>query len=209
MSGELASLPIMERAGVCRLLARLLSAPPDEADLRMLAGLTEGGVERDANDEFRRSVADVAEAALHGDPERIADDFQRLFIGLGGGELTPYASYYLTGSLHDRPLVGLRQDMKRLGLARAPGVGEPEDHAATILEITAGLIDGRIVCTPALAADFIATHASSWLPRLFADLAAVEDAPFYARVGSLGSHFFGASAWTKVGSAATEPRAEW
>ena len=52
-----------------------------------------------------------------------------LFIGVGRGELLPYASYYLTGFLHERPLARLREDLAALGIERAEGVAEPEDHA--------------------------------------------------------------------------------
>ena len=62
------------------------------------------------------------------------------FIGLGRGELLPYASYYLTGFLHERPLARLRADLKRLGIEAAPGQSEPEDHAAILCEIMAALV---------------------------------------------------------------------
>ena len=61
-----------------------------------------------------------------------------LFIGMGRGEILPYASYYLTGFLHERPLARLRGDLIAFGIERAENNPEPEDNAATLCEIMAG-----------------------------------------------------------------------
>ena len=73
----------------------------------------------------------------------IEREFFDLFIGIGRGELMPYGSYYLTGFLHERPLARLREDLGTLGIERIEGNAEPEDHAATLCEIMAGLAGGR------------------------------------------------------------------
>ncbi|MFC7692737.1 molecular chaperone TorD family protein [Paeniroseomonas aquatica] len=44
------------------------------------------------------------------------------------GEVLAYASYYLTGFLHERPLAELRGTLARLGIVRAEGMAEPEDQ---------------------------------------------------------------------------------
>ena len=62
----------------------------------------------------------------------------------GRGELLPYASYYLTGFLHERPLARLRDDLAALGIERVESNSEPEDHAATLCEIMAGLAGGTL-----------------------------------------------------------------
>jgi TorA maturation chaperone TorD len=64
-------------------------------------------------------------------------------VGLGRGELLPFASYYLTGFLHERPLAELRGELERLGIGRAPGVHEPEDHIGFVCETMAGCLRGR------------------------------------------------------------------
>jgi TorA maturation chaperone TorD len=38
------------------------------------------------------------------------------------GELLPFASYYLTGFLNEKPLARLRADMQALGIERVPDV---------------------------------------------------------------------------------------
>jgi TorA maturation chaperone TorD len=73
--------------------------------------------------------AALGEAAVRASIECVGREYFDLFIGLGRGELLPYASYYLTGFLHDRPLARLRQDLRRLGIERIEGQSEPEGRA--------------------------------------------------------------------------------
>ena len=46
------------------------------------------------------------------DNELIRNEYVTLFIGVGRGEILPFASYYLTGFLNDKPLANLRSDME-------------------------------------------------------------------------------------------------
>ena len=93
-----------------------------------------------------RAHAGVAEAARRTSAAHVEREYFNLFIGVGRGELLPYGSYYLTGFLHERPLARLRQDLVQLGIERAVGQVEPEDHAAILCEVMAGLVSR---CFPA------------------------------------------------------------
>ena len=125
-----------QRGQLYRLLARLLAAPPDQALLDVAAGLTGDDTP------LGRGLAALAVRAAQATPAAAADEYGDLFIGIGRGELVPYASYYLTGFLNEKPLARLRGEMARLGIARADHVKEPEDHIAALCEMMAGLIDG-------------------------------------------------------------------
>ena len=116
-----------ERAALFALLGRLLSEPPDAALLARLQGL--GG----SDTPLGRALTGLAAAAEAADPAALEREHFNLFIGVGRGELMPYGSWYLTGFLHDRPLAELRGTLRRLGIERAPGVPEPEDHIAFCL----------------------------------------------------------------------------
>ncbi|MEZ5906236.1 MAG: molecular chaperone TorD family protein [Geminicoccaceae bacterium] len=70
----------------------------------------------------------------------------------------PYASYYRTGFLHEKPLAALRGDMAELGIARAPGLAEPEDHIASLAESMAGLIAGDFAADAAAQQRFFERH---------------------------------------------------
>ncbi|MEK9854066.1 MAG: molecular chaperone TorD family protein [Rhodobiaceae bacterium] len=123
--------------------------------------------------------------------DEIRDEYMRLFIGVGRGEILPYASYYLTGFLNDKPLAKLRNEMQTMGIERAEGVKDPEDHIASLFDIMAGLIRGSFEAPGDLAAQaaFFKTHIDPWAPLLMQDIEAAKSAIFYAPVGTIGRAF--------------------
>src|SRR5262249_26159414 len=131
----------------------------------------------------------LADAAQRTNAERLEREYFDLFIGLGRGELLPYGSYYLTGFLHERPLARLRADLGKLGIERAAGLAEPEDHAAILCEIMAGLADRRFEAPADAGRALFNDHLPPWIARFFADLDRADAAEFYRPVGSLGSTF--------------------
>jgi TorA maturation chaperone TorD len=165
------------------LLATLLGRSPDAALLKRLAQL-----KGDATP-LGLAHAALGEAAQRNEEEGVGREYFNLFVGLGRGELLPYASYYLTGFLYERPLARLRGDLRRFGVEAAPGQSEPEDHAATLCEIMAALV-GRETSAPAGAdKDIFDKHLAPWIGRLFTDLERSPTADFYACVGALGRTF--------------------
>ena len=175
----------MLRAQGYALLARLLAAPPDSRTLEAVRGLSGDGTM------LGRAIGALAAIARETELSRARDEYAALFIGVTRGELLPYASFYLTGFLHERPLAVLRGDMIRLGIARAPDVPEPEDHIGALCETMAGLIDGRFGAPVSLTEQrrFFDTHIGCWAPRFFQDLERAEPAVFYRAVGSVGRAF--------------------
>lgn len=171
------------RAQEYAMLAALLARAPDAEFLSRLAKLR-----GDASPLGLAHMA-LAEAASHANAERVSREFFDLFIGLGRGEVMPYASYYLTGFLQDRPLARLRDDLQVLGIERAEGNAEPEDHAAILCEIMAGVIGGRFAAPEQTDRRLFEKHMAPWIGRFFADLERAEAADFYRHVGALGRLF--------------------
>jgi TorA maturation chaperone TorD len=173
------------RAHQYQLLARLLAKPPERNLLELACGLAGDDTE------FGRALAELAERARQATPESASQEYHQLFIGIGRGELVPYASYYLTGFLNEKPLSKLRGDMARLGIARAETVKEPEDHVAALCEMMAGLITGAFGTPLRLAEQraFFDRHLASWAPVFFDDLEKAKSACLYAPVGTLGRVF--------------------
>jgi TorA maturation chaperone TorD len=165
------------------LLATLLVRAPNASLLKKLATLR-----GDASPLGFAHVA-LAEAAEAAQVERVEREFFNLFIGLGRGELLPYGSYYLTGFLHERPLARLREDLAAIGVERTDGNYEPEDHAATLCEIMAGLIGGQLGAPAGSDRRIFERHLAPWIGRFFADLERAESADFYRLVGGLGRTF--------------------
>jgi TorA maturation chaperone TorD len=171
------------RAREYGLLAALLSSPPPDALLGEIAEL------RGDATPLGRAHAALAEAASKAETGAVEREYFDLFVGLGRGELLPYASYYLTGFLNERPLSRLREDLAALGIERAENIFEPEDHVATLCEIMAGFASGRFSAAPELQRNFFEKHMAPWMCRLFADLESATSARFYRSVGSLGRLF--------------------
>src|SRR3954471_8112908 len=161
--------PIIDESDVLRarcyaLLGQLLARPPSRPVLDRVAGL--------AGDDtpMGRALTDLGAAA--GLSEEAAErEYNTLFIGVTRGDLVPFASYYLAGFLHDRPLARRRADMAALGIAPAPGVAEPEDHIAALCEMMAGLITGAFGAPAGLDGQrrFFDRHVAPWAGRFFTD----------------------------------------
>jgi TorA maturation chaperone TorD len=129
------------------------------------------------------ALRELAEQARGATIDAARTEYDALFIGVARGELVPYASFYLTGFLHERPLARLRADLAKLGLARMPGRSDPEDHIATVCEVMASLIERP--GSPAQA-EFFGRHLEPWGTGFFSDLERAASAQLYRPVGAIG-----------------------
>jgi TorA maturation chaperone TorD len=173
----------MARSQEYALLGALLLRAPNAETLARLSRL-EG-----ADAPLGAAHAALGRAASIASPEGVRREYFDLFEGVGRSELLPYASYYLTGFLNERPLARLREDLKRLGLERAQGHCEPEDHLGTLCEIMSGLAGGRFTASPDEVSDFFGRHVAPWAGHFFADLEKAKAALFYRAVGTVGRLF--------------------
>ncbi len=173
------------RADFYNFLGLLLAGPPDQLLLDQMAGLS--GDDSDLGQAIQ-AMARVAKVTKPAAAER---EFNALFIGLGRGELLPYASFYLTGFLNEKPLAQLRNDMAARGITRAQNVYEPEDNIASLMEMMAGMIVGRFGA-PATLEDqkaFWSKHIGPWAAHFYSDLEGAENSVLYASVGTAGRVF--------------------
>lgn len=171
------------RAAEYGLLALLLFKVPTE-DVLHRVGQLRGDVSPLGLAHLR--LAEMARAASI---EAVNREFFDLFIGVGRAELLPYASFYLTGFLHERPLAAVRGDYVRFGLIREDTSKEPEDHIALLFDVMAGLVQRQFGDGPQSEKAFFETHVKPWASRFFADLEAQDKYPFYSAVGAVGRLF--------------------
>jgi len=171
------------RAAEYGLLSLLLGKAPDADTLAGIAALKGDGTD------LGMAHIELATAAAAADDRAVSKEFFDLFIGLGRGDVLPYASYYLTGFLHERPLARVREDLDALGIERAGTSREPEDHIAILLEVMAGLARGEFEAAFAEQARFFERHLKPWAARMFADLEMSGTANFYRAVGRVGRVF--------------------
>jgi len=169
----------------------LLASPPNQALLDLLSGL------QGDDSALGRSWSDIAQASSNVNPRAIAKEHFELFTGVGRGELLPYASFYITGFLHERPLAEIRGDLARLGITRQAGDHEPEDRLALLLSIMAAFIRGALP-TDQGSADapdaqhFFSHHLAPWAELFFDDLEKAPAADFYRYVARIGRAFIAA-----------------
>lgn len=173
------------RADLYNFLGLILSGPAGEMMLEQTALLSGDSTE------LGQAVASLARVAKVSKPAAVESEFNALFVGLGRGELLPYASYYLTGFLNEKPLAALRRDMAVRGITRAANVYEPEDNIASLLEMMGGQIVGRFGKATTLGDQkaFFNKHISPWAGHFFSDLEAAKNSVLYASVGAVGKAF--------------------
>ena len=186
MQGELAAED-QARANCYALLSRLYAAAPDEALLAMIAAADEWPVAGELAASWRTLIA--ASAAM--DAEAAADEYQRLFIGVGRSEVSLHASGYLAGA-GSSPLAELRAALSRLGLGRRDGVSVYEDHLAAICETMRVLVGGAPGIEPGSIVqqrEFFAIYVAPWVTSCCAAIKNSPVANYYRRVAEFTDSF--------------------
>ncbi|MBW4710058.1 molecular chaperone TorD family protein [Roseobacter sp. YSTF-M11] len=173
------------RADLYNFLGLALARPADQMLLDQMSELSGD------DSAMGQAVAGLARVAKASTPKGVEREFNALFIGLGRGELLPYASYYLTGFLNEKPLARLRKDMGAHQITRAENVFEPEDSMASLMEIMGGMIVGRFGQPAPLDRQrmFFNNHIAPWATHFYSDLEAANASILYASIGSLGREF--------------------
>ncbi|MBV7299525.1 TorD/DmsD family molecular chaperone [Enterovibrio paralichthyis] len=172
------------RQNIYNLLAALFRRAPDADALNWLATLEIEGDEQTAGMAAAWSVLKLS--ASKTTDIQASDEYQMLFIGVGRGEVVPFGSWYLTGSLMEMPLVLLRQDLRRYGFERQEATKEPEDHIAALLEVMAMLVEEDDVASQKA---FFNRHIAPWFERLCDDIQQANSAVFYSAVAALAKQF--------------------
>ncbi|WP_144211852.1 TorD/DmsD family molecular chaperone [Shewanella donghaensis] len=172
------------RADIYQILAALLRRHPN-ADL--LAFLAEIEVEAEEGNAMTDAWLALKASATKYSEEQLEDEYFKIFFGVGRGEVLPYASWFMTGSLMDKPLALLRQDLMQLGFAREDDVKEPEDHVAALCEVMGTLI---LEAPGYRQLAFYQRHIGSWIGRFSDTLAKTPSAEFYLSVAQLAKAFF-------------------
>ena len=124
--------------------------------------------------------------------EQADDEYTELFIGVGKPEVFLYGSYYQAGFMNEKPLVVLRDDLRRHGLERAEGITETEDHLATLCEVMRYLIAGDDVAVARIEEQraFFQRHLAPWVDTACDAVMQHPRAALYADVAGLAKAFF-------------------
>ncbi|MEO7010262.1 MAG: molecular chaperone [Caldimonas sp.] len=179
----------LARAEIYGLLANLFYAPPTaELYSQLQVAVTEAPV---AGAFLERSWSEIVAASRRLTLEDVADEYAALFLGIGRPEIFLYGSYFLAGTLNEKPLVTLRDDLRALGLERPQTVNETEDHIAGLCEVMRFLIAGDDVetCNLATQQRFYNAHLRGWIDGLCDVLEAHPRADFYRSVAGFTRDF--------------------
>ena len=181
----------LARAEMYGLLAQLFyQAPSPELLAQLQVAVTEAPT---AGGFLEESWRELVAVARDSDAAQIHAEFNSLFGGVGKPEVYLFGSHYLSGFLNEKPLVKLRDDLARLGLARNEQMSETEDHVAYLFEVMRFLIAGDdvSVCNLARQNEFFMTHLKPWVVLMCQAVQAHPRARFYARLASLTEAYMG------------------
>jgi TorA maturation chaperone TorD len=180
------------RADLYALIASLLLRAPDAALLSALAGAGPLHTQQ-ADSALGPAWETLRQSASLLNAEAVQQEFDALFISIGTPPINPYGSYYLAGFMMEKPLAALRGELALLGLARRPGVGEPEDHLGALCEVMRLLIAGGDGVPARAIQDqrrFFIAHISPWYERCLDDIRKAREASFYRHVADFAQAFF-------------------
>lgn len=172
------------RANTYQLLATLFQSPPNANLLKSLREISPNEAEGNGQP-IANAWIHLSGTANNIEPIAVRKEYHELFIGMNRGEILPYASWYLTGFLMEKPLAKIREDLFKMGIERRENVHEPEDHIAALFEVMVLLIQAGDVRQN----DFFEQHIFNWTPRLFNDIRNARSAVFYSSVAILAAEF--------------------
>lgn len=179
------------RADLYALCSRLLLAAPDASLLAMLAD-TAIGLPVPGASALERAWDALAVAASDSDVSAIAAEFDTLFTSTGTPVINPYASVFMAGFMHEKPLAALRADLATLGLARIAGRAEAEDHLGILCETMRIMIaSDNVALRQPLARQqlFFDAHIAPWYRACLAAIRNAAGARFYVHVADLAEAF--------------------
>ena len=178
------------RAGVYAVLARLYAGGPDARLLAALGSSTPWPEDSDNPLAPAWNKFVLASSAM--DAAAAEQEYTELFIGVGRSTVDLHASHWVTEAMSERPLVAVRADLARLGLARRARSVLYEDHLSVLCETMRMLIAGDSVRPPGSVAEqraFFDRHIASWVQVCCAAICECPLANYYARVGQFTGSF--------------------
>lgn len=178
------------RADFYALLARLFHAAPDGALLQALSAAPAIPVDGDAT--LANAWAALVGASSVMDAEAAADEYQKLFQGVGSAEVSIYSAFYTGAPAIDHPRVRLRADLRALGLEKPEAVTEPDDHFAALFDamrVLSGGGAGREAAPVAAQKDFFEEHVGPGVVKFLRAVETAKSANYYCIVAALGKAF--------------------
>jgi TorA maturation chaperone TorD len=128
------------RARFYAVLGRLYAGGLDASLLAALGGSAPWPEEGDNPLAASWNRLRLASTAM--DADAAEQEYTELFIGVGRSSVDLHASHWITEATSEKPLVAVRSDLARLGLARRERTTLYEDHLSVLCETMRMLIAG-------------------------------------------------------------------
>ena len=118
------------------------------------------------------------------DQAAVSNEFDALFVSTSLPPVSLYASSYMSGRLRGQLLAELREDLARIGYARAEQSAEYEDHFSALCDVMRGLIGESAISEDAVEQQqvFFQHYLAPWHGRLFEKVDKAMGADFYCKV---------------------------
>jgi TorA maturation chaperone TorD len=180
------------RAALYGALSHLLFSAPSPEFLQQIAG-SRDAVSDDASPLALtwRALCDMAGNA---DAVAVRSEFDTVFVSPGKPPVSLYASSYMAGRLRGQLLAELRDDLARMGYARAEDSTEYEDHLSALCDVMRGLIVDDADADPAasFAAQqvFFRNYLAPWFSKVCAAINDCEQTAFYRPAAAFAHAFF-------------------
>lgn len=175
------------RADIYALLARLFYAGPDATVLEAIIAAND--LVAGTGSPLASAWRDLQAGSARANAGEAADEYIRLFVGVGKAPISIYASHYLTENYKELTLVHLRDELERLGLARKKEAAEPEDHLAGLLDVMRHLVlrsDGDV----ADQSSFFNSYLKPWVDKFCSAIDVSESAAYYKVLSRMMKCYF-------------------
>jgi TorA maturation chaperone TorD len=127
------------RANHYALIGRLFYEAPDSI---LVARISRADADSAGEDTpLERTWRALQQACQAAFPVVIRQEHEKLFLGVGKAEVTPYTSHYVKGISPDHHLVRLRERLQLLDLGRRGAACEVEDHVSGICDVMRVLVE--------------------------------------------------------------------
>ena len=127
------------RANHYALIGRLFYEAPDSL---LIARMCRADADSTGDDTpLGRAWRALRQSCSASTPAAIRQEHEKLFLGVGKAEVTPYTSHYVRGISPDHHLVRLRERLERLGLGRRSAAFEVEDHVSGVCDVMRVLVE--------------------------------------------------------------------
>lgn len=177
------------RAALYGVLSHLFFSAPSPTLLQQIAG--SGDAVSDDASPLAVAWRALCAAAGNADAAALRHEFDEVFVSTGKPPVSLYASSYMAGRLRGQLLAELREDLARMGYARAAESSEYEDHLSALCDVMRGLIVDDSAAPDVVAAQqvFFRHYLAPWYGKV---CAAVIESPltaFYRPVAQFAQAF--------------------